>query len=37
MEQEFVLEFEADVSLHQQKKLAAKNHSLGTKSSSFSL
>jgi uncharacterized membrane protein YhiD involved in acid resistance len=31
MEQEFVLEFEADVSLHQQKKLAAKITPLGTK------
>jgi putative Mg2+ transporter-C (MgtC) family protein len=31
MEQEFVLEFEANVSLHQQKKLAAKITPLGTK------
>jgi putative Mg2+ transporter-C (MgtC) family protein len=31
MDQEFVLEFEADVSLHQQKKLAAKITPLGTK------
>jgi putative Mg2+ transporter-C (MgtC) family protein len=30
-EEEFVLEFEADVSLHQQKKLAAKITPLGTK------
>jgi putative Mg2+ transporter-C (MgtC) family protein len=30
-EQEIVLEFEADVSLHQQKKLAAKIAPLGTK------